>query len=59
MASGHPKFSAPSGMHDDWVIALAILRHAMTGGAASTWEDLEELGEPDDDFTSRRAIGDQ
>jgi hypothetical protein len=56
MASGHPKFSAPGGMHDDWVIMLAILRHAMTGGASSTFADLEELGTADDDFKSRWVI---
>jgi hypothetical protein len=28
--SGHPKFSAPSGLHDDWVIALALCWRAMT-----------------------------
>ena len=56
MASGHPKFSAPGSMHDDWVIMLAILRHAMTGGASSTFADLEELGTADDDFKSRWVI---
>lgn len=29
MASGHPKFSAPDGMHDDWVMMLALLWRAM------------------------------
>ncbi len=28
--SGHPKFSAPNGQHDDWVMALALLWRAMT-----------------------------
>jgi hypothetical protein len=30
MASGHLQFSAPNGQHDDWVMALAILWHALT-----------------------------
>jgi hypothetical protein len=28
--AGHPKFAAPSGLHDDWVIALALCWRAMT-----------------------------
>ena len=28
--SGHSKFTAPSGLHDDWVIALALCWKAMT-----------------------------
>jgi len=48
MASGHPRFSAPDGRHDDWVIMLAILRHAMTAGGGSTWADIESLGSVDD-----------
>lgn len=33
MASGHPKFSAPEGQHDDWVMMLALLWHSLkTGG---------------------------
>jgi hypothetical protein len=30
MASGHPKFGAPDGMHDDWVMMLALLYRALT-----------------------------
>lgn len=30
MASGHLQFKAPSGEHDDWVMALALLWNAMT-----------------------------
>jgi hypothetical protein len=30
LVSGHPKFSAPEGLHDDWVMMLAILWYAMT-----------------------------
>jgi hypothetical protein len=30
MPSGHSQFSAPSGQHDDWVMMLALLWHAMT-----------------------------
>jgi len=32
MLSGHQKFSAPNGSHDDWVMMLAILWYAMVGG---------------------------
>jgi len=59
MATGHPRFEAPSGMHDDWVVMLAILRHAMTGGGKTTFDDLRDLGtlkdndNMDDDFESR------
>lgn len=28
--SGHPKFGAPEGLHDDWVMALALAWYAMT-----------------------------
>lgn len=28
--SGHPKFGAPDGLHDDWVMMLALLWRAMT-----------------------------
>jgi hypothetical protein len=49
MATGHPRFEAPSGMHDDWVVMLAILRHAMTGGGKSTFDDLRDLGTVKDD----------
>lgn len=48
MASGHPRFSAPDGRHDDWVIMLAILRHVMTAGGKATWSDVEDLGQIDD-----------
>lgn len=30
MASGHLQFRAPNGQHDDWVMALALLWHALT-----------------------------
>jgi hypothetical protein len=33
LSSGHPAFSAPSGKHDDWVMSLAFLRHAMQTGS--------------------------
>jgi hypothetical protein len=33
MASGHPKFGAPDGMHDDRVISLALCWRAMTTGS--------------------------
>lgn len=32
--AGHPKFGAPQGLHDDWVIALALCWRAMSD---STW----------------------
>lgn len=34
MASGHPRFGAPEGMHDDRVISLALCWWAITEGAA-------------------------
>lgn len=37
MASGHPKFSAPDGQHDDFVIALALLWRAMTSAKVQIW----------------------
>jgi hypothetical protein len=33
MASGHPKFSAPTGQHDDRVISLALTWRALTQAA--------------------------
>jgi hypothetical protein len=53
MASGYNRFTAPSGMHDDWVIMLAILWYAMTGGGASTSQNISDLGEADEDYQSR------
>lgn len=37
MASGHPKFSAPPGYHDDRVISLALTWQAMTSAAVQLW----------------------
>jgi hypothetical protein len=38
--SGHPKFSAPEGLHDDWVIALALTWWAMTNASwYFSWTD--------------------
>ena len=36
---GHPKFGAPEGLHDDWVIALALTWHAMTAGGVEMVTD--------------------
>ncbi len=36
---GHPKFGAPEGLHDDWVIAIALTWHAMTTGGVSILDD--------------------
>lgn len=54
--SGHPKFSAPQGLHDDRVISLALCWRAMTMGGGplpakqpeqkSKW--LENTGQPEE-----------
>jgi len=31
--AGHPKFGAPQGLHDDWVVALALTWRAMSEGS--------------------------
>src|SRR5512139_1798837 len=36
---GHPKFGAPEGLHDDWVISLALCWYAMTSGGVSMVAD--------------------
>jgi len=36
---GHPKFGAPEGLHDDWVIALALVWYAMTSTGYGMVED--------------------
>jgi hypothetical protein len=36
---GHPKFSAPEGLHDDWVIALALCWYAISNGGVSMVDD--------------------
>lgn len=43
MDSGHPKFGAPEGMHDDWVMALAILWRALRSGGATAEEWVRAL----------------
>jgi hypothetical protein len=37
--SGHPKFGAPEGIHDDWVMAIALCWHAMTSGISGYVND--------------------
>jgi hypothetical protein len=37
--SGHPKFGAPQGLHDDRVISLALCWRAMTSGGVSLVDD--------------------
>ena len=56
MATGNPKFSAPSGMHDDRVISLALANWAVTSAAASLPDndDLRQVSKwrsNEDDYT--------
>jgi hypothetical protein len=37
MATGHPKFSAPDGQHDDRVISLALCWRAMSSANWVIW----------------------
>lgn len=43
-SSGAPKYSAPEGLHDDWVIALAL-----------TWRALTMIGITDEELAAYRA----
>jgi len=51
--TGRSSYGAPAGLHDDTVIARALMHRAATGGGPS-WDDVIGLGEIDD-FESKWA----